>query len=206
MLSEARSADDLVIAVRLSTAARDARYLLSTKFGATPESGVQDAATHQPGGRPGRHFVPRRLPVFGAAGVHRCADAGGESRRQGRCAHFRTQCRGAAFQRPIRATKCGGSIIISRASSTVETISGCRPDVCSCANQDGVSLPRRALQFSRWLHGATRQSSSTMACLGHCRSSGTPKRIVRSSCTAVKRRPVGENGRVPGLWTYLRFQ
>ncbi|MFO1071163.1 MAG: type III PLP-dependent enzyme [Geminicoccaceae bacterium] len=40
ILDEARREDDLVVAVRLATQSRDARYTLSTKFGATPEEAV----------------------------------------------------------------------------------------------------------------------------------------------------------------------
>ncbi len=36
VLTEARRGDDLIVAVRLATASRDARYVLSTKFGAQP--------------------------------------------------------------------------------------------------------------------------------------------------------------------------
>jgi ornithine decarboxylase len=40
VVDEARGEDDLVIAVRLATRSRDARYTLSTKFGAEPEEAV----------------------------------------------------------------------------------------------------------------------------------------------------------------------
>jgi ornithine decarboxylase len=40
ILEEASDAKDLIIAVRISTIAKDARYVLSTKFGATPDAAV----------------------------------------------------------------------------------------------------------------------------------------------------------------------
>lgn len=57
ILDEAAQAEDVVVAVRLATRSRDARYALSTKFGASPEESVALLrAVHRAGLRAGISF------------------------------------------------------------------------------------------------------------------------------------------------------
>lgn len=57
LLDEARRENDLMVAVRLATRSRDARYALSTKFGASPEEAVELLrAVHRAGLRAGLSF------------------------------------------------------------------------------------------------------------------------------------------------------
>jgi ornithine decarboxylase len=57
LLDEGKRDDDLVVAVRLSNSSRDARYALSTKFGAAPEEAVALLrAVHSAGVRTGLSF------------------------------------------------------------------------------------------------------------------------------------------------------
>ena len=57
LLEESKRDDDLVVAVRLSNSSRDARYALSTKFGAPPEAGIELLrAVHRAGVRTGLSF------------------------------------------------------------------------------------------------------------------------------------------------------